>query len=212
VREYAAGDFFVFPVGDDEYGSGQVMLDVFRQCVEPRRVPPDSPLAGFSGSILIDVFEQLSSTPDHTPSPRLVRGIFVDVYEITEGAWQVVGHEDVDPVAVEFPEGLIGYGGAALFRRGEIALPLPYELDELERLNVFQAMRPSSLLGNICLNYLGRAAEIDPEYVQTGTLEWSDLRYSPQRPRVYADLGEDPNQSYYEMAKRHGHDIERFYD
>ena len=43
-------------------------------------------------------------------------------------------------------------------------------------------------------------------------LEWSDLRFAPEkREEIYKQIGEDMNQSYYELALKHGHDLGRFY-
>ena len=39
-----------------------------------------------------------------------------------------------------------------------------------------------------------------------------DFRFYPEyRKEVYGIIGEDPNQSYYELALKHGFDLARFY-
>jgi hypothetical protein len=41
----------------------------------------------------------------------------------------------------------------------------------------------------------------------------NDLKYYPVlRNKIYTLIGEDPNQSYYEMALKYGFDLRRLYE
>jgi hypothetical protein len=47
--------------------------------------------------------------------------------------------------------------------------------------------------------------------IELRSLKDSDLRFTKHRSEIYHLLGEDENQSYYEMSTRLGYDIQRFY-
>jgi hypothetical protein len=214
MTKFKAGDIFAFKLNTDEYICGRIMLDVKQQCIRPKLVKPDSPLTFFNGSLLVEVYKATFPEPTASRSELLIPGIFVGSNSLESGEWSVMGHEDVDPTQVEFPEALVARSLRAQFIRGEIALDIDLKEDELKRINVYRTKKPSGILGEICLYYLGRAAEIDnPRLrdIELRSLKDSDLRFTEYRSEIYHLLGEDEKQSYYDMSTHLGYDIRRFY-
>lgn len=196
--------------------TGRVMLDVKQQCVRPKLLESGSALGSYNGSVLIEVYRKTFSEPTTERSEIFIPGIWTDTISLTEGYWQITGHEEVDPTAVDFPESFIGHGARTiLFRKGEIKLPIDMTNEEYDQLRIRGAINASGFLGETCLYYLGRKDEInDPDLVdvELRSLQHSDLRFNEFRSEAYRRLCEDENQSYCEMALKHGHDIRRFYE
>jgi hypothetical protein len=214
AKRFKAGDIFSFQLPAGEYMTGRVMLDVKQQCVRPKLLESGSALGSYNGSVLTEIYRKTFLEPMAECSEILIPGIWTDAISLTEGYWQIIGHEEVDPTAVEFPESFIGHGARTiLFRKGEIKLPIDMTNEEYEQLRVRGATNASGFLGETCLYYLGRKDEInDPELVdvELRSLKHSDL-LNEFRSEAYHRLGEDENQSYFEMSLKHGHDIHRFY-
>jgi hypothetical protein len=190
------------------------MLDVHRQCVKPRRLKPDSPLLFYDLTILVDLYATVSDSPQRQGVERLVAGLFTDWSSLISGAWEVVGHEDVDPTIVEFPEALMTEGPDPRFVRGELYLPLQLTFHDVTRINVHATIRPSGTLSNVAAYYLERRRSqttSDSRDDEKRGLARSDLRFSPHRAEVYRALSEDEHQTYFEVSLRHGLDIRRFY-
>ncbi|MFN6471993.1 MAG: Imm26 family immunity protein [Nostoc sp. SerVER01] len=214
MTKFKAGDIFAFKLPTNEYMSGRIMLDVKQQCIRPKLLKPDSPLNFFNGSLLVEVYKLTSSEPTLHRSEVLIPGVFVSSNSLESGEWSIIGHEDVSPTEVEFPEAMVAHGLRAQFVKGEIALDIDLKEEDLERLNVYRTKKPSALLGEISLYYLGRADEINnPRLrdIELRSLKDSDLRFTEYRSDIYLLLGKDENQSYYEMSNRLGYDIRRFY-
>lgn len=214
MTKFKAGDIFAFQLPTKEYMCGRIMLDVKQQCIRPRLLKPDSRLNFFNGSLLVEIYKSTFREPTANHSEILIPGVFIDSYSLESGEWSIIDHKDVDPKEVAFPESLIARGIGAQFVRGEIALDIDLQNEELERFNVYGTKNPSGMLGQICLYYLGRADEInDPSLgdIEFLSLKDSDLRFTAYRSEIYGLLGEDENQSYYEMSTRLGYDIGRFY-
>ncbi|AMS32695.1 hypothetical protein AEM42_10440 [Betaproteobacteria bacterium UKL13-2] len=213
--KFQTGDIFTFKLSTDEYMCGRIMLDIKKQCVRPKLLPPDSPLYFFNGSLLVEIYKSTALKPVINRSEILIPGIFLGSDCLESGTWSIIGHQDVNPQEVEFPEALIGHGLRAQFLRGELALNIDLKEEELKKINVYKTKKPSGILGEICLYQLGRADEITNSWVhsiEVFNLNSSDLRFSQHRSEIYRLLGEKENQSYFEMSSRLGYNIQRFYD
>jgi hypothetical protein len=214
MTKLKAGDIFTFQLPTKEYMCGRIMLDVKQQCIRPRLLKPDSPLNFFNGSLLVEIYKSTFPEPTANHSEILIPGVFIGSNSLESGEWSIIDHEDVDPKEVAFPESVVSRGLDAQFVRGEIALDIDLQKEELERINVYGTKKPSGILGEICLYYLGRSDEINnPRLrdIELRSLKDSDLRFTAYRSEIYRLLGEDENQSYYEMSTRLGYDIGRFY-
>ncbi len=197
---------------------GRIMLDINRQCVRTRLLEAGSPLASFPKALLIEVYRPAFSTSDVTKedvsADVLIPGMFVSIGCFENGIWHVIGHREVDPTAVEFPETLINKGAKAYFVRGEIELLVDLRFTKIREINAYKTEIPCGILGEVALYQLGRADEIDkPEAaVRLRDLGRSDLRFSAYRNWIYERLGEEKDQTYDQMSKRMDHDLNRFYD
>ncbi|MBE9127622.1 MULTISPECIES: Imm26 family immunity protein [unclassified Coleofasciculus] len=214
MTKFKAGDIFTFKLPTSEYMCGRIMLDVKQQCIRPKLIKPESPLVFFNGSVLVEIYKSTFSEPTANRSEVLIPGVFISSNSLESGEWSIIAHETIDPKEVEFPESLVARGLRAQFIRGEIALDIDLREEELERINVYRTKKPSGIIGEICLYYLGRADEINNprlKDIELRSLKDSDLRFAKHRSEIYHLLGEDENQSYYEMSTRLGYDIQRFY-
>lgn len=209
--KYKLGDIFSLQLPNQEYVFGKITLDVTPQCVKPKLIQPGSPLFSFEDTVLVEIYKTTSKKNEFIISEVLINGVFIDPLFIKKGIWTIVSNQDVDSRQVEFPEALISFENHALFRKGEITLPIALDEEELRKINVYPTILPPVVLIDICLYYLNLKHLINPEYLETSQLNTSDLRFSSFRRKIYEMLGEDDNQSYFDMSKRLGYDITRFY-
>jgi hypothetical protein len=211
ANKFKHGDVFSFRLPNEKFIFGRILLDVNKQCIKPKLLKQDSPLGFFKDCILIEIYKELSTHNDFAPSEVLINGIFVDLYLLKKGLWEIIDCQEVDPTKVEFPEAMNAFEEHALFRKGEIVLPLSLNEDNLRIINVYPTIVPSAVLSDICLYYLDFKHLIDPDYLVTSNLRNSDLRFSEHRREIYQMLGKDENQSYYDMSTQLGYNITRFY-
>jgi hypothetical protein len=219
MENYRTGDIFVFPLrATGEWMGARIMLDIHRQCVKPGRIEPGSPLYSFPKALLIEIYRSVFATADVTEADvtsagLLVPGMFVSIGCFGVDGWHVIGHQDVEPARVEFPETLINKGARAYVVRGEIELPIELSFKRIREIDAYKTEVPCGILGEIALYQSGRAEEIDkPDVaIKLRDLSRSDLRFSPYRNGIYERLGVDKALSYHQLASRMGHDLSRFY-
>lgn len=213
-QPFRHGDVFSIPLPDGQYLFGRVMFDVAKQTRKPGvTVSSKNYFTFFGSSILIDVYRDLLAfpTPDFSEQV-LIPGVFTSTTLLDSGGWRVLGNRPVDPTQVEFPEVFINEYPNTFFERGELVLPTPLTWDEYEALPFRASVSSPYGIGAMGLNYLGRRDLIEEKYLYSHYLEEDDLRYQPQRrAALYKQLGEDPAESYYQLALRHELDFARFY-
>lgn len=148
-----------------------------------------------------------------TSAEVLIPGLFVSRGCFENGIWHIIGHREVDPVTVEFPETLVNKGSKAYFVRGEVEVPIEIGFKKIREINAYKTAYPCGILGEIALHQLGRVDEIDkPEVaIKLRDLSRSDLRFSEYRNWIYELLGEDEDQPYHQISNRMGHNLSRFY-
>jgi Immunity protein 26 len=217
AKKFKAGDIFSFQIPTGEYMAGRVMLDVKRQCVRSKLLESGSALSFYGSSILIEVYKQTFSNPTSERSDILIPGIWCDPGLIEKGLWKILEHQPIDPTQVDFPESFVQYGARTiLFQRGELAIPIDMTYEEYKQLSIFGRVHGGGNLGEYCLYHLERKDEISvPDLVvdvELRNLKNTDLHFHEFRSEAYRRLGEDENQSYFEIALKHGHDLRRFYE
>ena len=208
------GDIFALPLPNHQYLCSRILLDIEQQCFQSNLISEDSPLDVYRGLLLVEVYQKISKEPIYSGNKRtLIPGFFIDPEPIESEEWQIVDHNPVDPIKVEFPETLVINHGLSCFQRGEIRLELPEEVDieKTEGLDIYPTITSPYKLPRICLYYLGLIDLLTPVQKKTSNLKKMDLRFSEYRSQIYQMLGEDENQSYYEMSSRLGYNISRFY-
>lgn len=209
---YKHGDVFSLQLPGGKYVAGRVILDVHKQCVRRKKITDESSLSFFDGTVLVDLYMHVADEPASDLAERLIAGVFVMDNLLKSGQWPVIGYVEVDPRIVEFPETLANVQGRMCFQRGEVVLPFAAHAPLLDSLMVYPTMHRADKLPMVCNFYLQQAGVI--QHVnddQARDLKYADLRYNEHRSEIYALLGEDESQSYYQMSSRFGHDIARFY-
>jgi hypothetical protein len=220
MKNYRTGDIFVFPLrATGEWMGARIMLDIHRQCVQPGLIERGSPLYAFPKALLIEIYRPVFPTADVTEADVTSAGVLIPGMLISQGCfgvegWHVIGHRDVDPARVEFPETLVNQGAQAYFVRGEVEIPVDISFKTIREINAYKTECPCGILGEVALYQSGRADEIDkPDAAVTlRDLSRSDLRFSTYRNWIYERLGEDQDSSYYHLSTRMGHDLSRFYE
>lgn len=212
---FRAGDIFSFALPDGLWMFGRVLLDVKRQCIEPRLLEMGSPLSSFNGMMLVEIYSQTAPSQDFSEEEIevLIPGIFIGADLLEDGDAAIVGHRPVDPAEVEFPEGFMGGGPLPRFIRGELDLPVDLASLELQEEEPRVKRYPSGILDQLCLVRLGRGEELGrpANLLKLVDVAASDMRYSDLRCRLYELLGEDEHASYYDLSRRKGLDLSRFY-
>lgn len=210
------GDIFSFPVKNGELGFGRVMLNIQTQCISSGKIDDDNPLRIHQDVVLVEIYSQTSEGDMPDSWDVLIPGILTHDDWIKRGMWKTVGSDKVDPHGVEFPEGLsIETVSTAALIRGELALPLEMKAEKVDAIGIHPGTKAGWIFGAIVLYHLGREDEIDvPRLNDTSKLDLAnyDLRFSEHRSGIYAQLGEDADESYYELSKRKGFDLARFYE
>lgn len=212
MAKFKHGDIFSIRLSNGKYISGRIMLDVKKQCVLSKKIGSDSPLDFFNGTLLVDLYKNISDEPVFSLTEPLIPGIFILDTALKSGQWPIISYEGVDPKCVEFPETLANVQGRLCFQRGEVVLPFPTNASLHDNLEIYPTIhRPEKLplISNYYLHLEGIIKHMNDE--QMRDLKHCDLRFSNYRAEIYALLGEDEDESYYEISSRLGYDISRFY-
>lgn len=212
MKKLAHGTLFAVPLPDGTYLPGRVILDIYG-CFKRRLFSEDSPLPGLGKGFLVEMYSKATNAAEFCNSRILIPGAFVETDNLAV-SWPVVGHLAVNPRTVEFPESLVCYmhqNGEVAFECGEIRIPLPLELDDLDRIGVLMGRHSAYYWPYICLKEMGREAEF-PDECNKDSLAENDLRFSAARKKVYKHLPFKMKQSYYEKQKQMGLNLERLYE
>jgi len=204
------GDLFAVTLPDGRYATGRVTFDVRAQGLRPGHITDDSPLAFFSGALLVDLYGVVLEAPAAQRGDRIVPGVFVTSAAFRSGALPIVGHEAVDPEEVEFPETFAQVQGRLCFQRGEVVLPLDEHREAFESVQVYPTILRAEALPEVAAHYLEAAGLLEGGGADHD-LGYADLRFTDRREAVYEALGERPDASYAAFARRHGHDVARFF-
>jgi len=206
MAKYKHGDIFANIMEDGRYMFGRLLMDVKKQCVNKKLIDNTSSLASYSGTFLIEIYKEISTQKKLTNADVMIHGIFVTPFALKDGTWEIIDHIPVDPTKVDFQEGLVSDVRKLYFIKGELQLEIPKPPAYQEKIGVGLYMEAC---GNIdqMLDFYLHNSPVDPK----GPLYKSDLRYNNYRKEVYSLIKEDINQSYHEMAQKHGFDLSRFY-
>jgi hypothetical protein len=200
VAKLRDGDLFAIPLPDRDWLTGRLLLDVNRV------------LAG-KHLLLVEVYAEPSAEPSERVSRALIPSAWVDADGLAGRAgprWPIVGHRAVVPAEVDFPERVINVGGKTTFEKGELRVPIPAPLSEMDRYECDTLALLSSQLIDVCNYYLDRKQHLGPR-PETFSLRRIDLRFSPYREEVYRLMGEAPGRRYAEWATGQGLDPARLW-
>ncbi|HAJ58549.1 MAG TPA: hypothetical protein DCP31_04200 [Cyanobacteria bacterium UBA8543] len=215
MAKFKHGDIFTLQLPNQKYMFGRIMLDIYNQCVKPKLIEPDSPLMFHARSLVVEVYKQVSDQPDFNPSEVLIPGFYLSADPLKSEQWQIVGHQEVNPTELEFPESLARSCGSWCIERGDLSLHVAVDWgEERKDWNVFPTIVSPYALPKICLYYLGLKHLLEP--IEPLGIDWwslgrIDLRYSAIRSEIYKLAGEDENQSYYQITSKYGIEPDIFY-
>jgi hypothetical protein len=166
------------------------------------------------GSLLIDVYGPATAEPSAISSERLIHGIWIDDQSIAgrdRPRWKCIGQRDVDVATVEFPELVLNKGGHGFFARGEIEKPLPFDSNDVERIDARTPFVGAGKVAKICTNLVGRGDLLGEQRILFELDGDLDLRYNANRDAVYRAMGVEPTRRYFEWATAEGLDPGRFW-
>ena len=217
-KKLVEGDIFHVKV-NNKYVFARLLLDVDSRILKHE---PEHRSKFFAGCYLIEVYKGIYDTPNLTskeiilPSQYTFKKYFyAKNYNIE---WTFHENEPVDYYKLDFPETLeTGDNRLINFRKFDLSLPTSMAFEDFPR---NEGNGNQKYTGAICgsfyqmvdesFHFQGRDDLMKTD--RTYFLDNSDIRLNGNfRKEIYNQVGEDINQSYYEMALKNGHDLGRFY-
>ena len=213
AKRLKIGDLVRVKLLNDKYMWVHVLFDVRWRLPEDRMIDPSNYFFIYGMCYLVNVYAQISSDEELKDETIFFKGIFIPRRHLAKET--VIANMPVDYKSIDFPETTGGSDDNCLWK-GELSLgmgkiPETKIKEWNDRFN-----------GNFCDVYSvadsvlwmqKRESEMQRTNYPAG---WKfvpkDFRYYPEyREEVWQMIGEDPNQSYYELALKHGFDLARFY-
>lgn len=215
-KKINVSDVFSVKVSESEFIYGRVLFDVTKQYMKKSYNPEGnnySYLSFFNKCFLIETFLGVSSSfEDIDMKQKAVVSTFVPDFFFSEYEANIIDNIGVDVKEISFPETLSS-ADKRYFSAGELYLPINLTDDECYRIKIYPSFGSGFQAITATLDYSGRTDLIEEGDRQEAYFKYSDLRNNPEiRQEIYAMIGEDPNQSYYELALRHGFDLARLYE
>jgi hypothetical protein len=214
-----AGNVFRVKLLNGLYVFGHIVFFVSRKNQKKyQELNPESYLRGFfSNCLLVNIYSQISEKDILENDEIFFKGVFLsstDLSTMGEETVTVVDNIPVEVREVEFPETVEDDSRNLFIQKGELTLKLGNIRESVkEKLRAFPCSFKSIIsIADGVLFFQGRNSEMQISYYDGWNHSPSDLKYNPElRNKIYAMLKEDPNQSYYNMALKHGFDLARFY-
>lgn len=211
------GDIFSIPVSDTEFIYGQVLFDVTSQYINNAHILPSdinkSYLGFFNESLLVRTFKGVCTSINAADFDNIaVDSTFVFRDFLSKHNGRIERNIEINPTLVSFPEVLSRDNMIIYLAVGELYIPIPISGKEYEEIGVY----PSSGYGyyNVImatLDYSGRSDLVGDHHMDN-YFRGLDLRSTPElRAKIYNLAKESLNQSYYNMALKHGFDLSRLY-
>ena len=212
--KFKTGDIFSIEVSNSEFVFGRIIFDPNEQYM--KKIPQNeqfSYLDFFDGCTLIEtylgVFDSLEKVDTNN---KAVYNSFVSNNIFKRNDVKIICNRPVSPQEVSFPEVISTYGTNYYFTTGELKIPIAINDKEYNDIHVFPTFGSGYWELVATLVWSGRTDLVAVDDIRETYLKSNDLRFSPEkRERIYAMLGEDIKQSYYNLALKHGFDLARLY-
>lgn len=218
-QQLKIGDIFYLETESKNYVFGRILFDVDKQyhkVVNTDAFPHEYfpyLFMSHNGCQLVEMYKGIYNSPEFVPSEVLIPRVFTKCIDGKRNilTWGIVGNKPVDYTQVEFPEHLNNKNGILFLDRGELSIKTQFKDNDSEpnlKTNIFIP----AVISDACLFWQGRKdlirAPIWPDYIRN-----KDLLYYPElRKEIYDQISKDARMSYYELSKKEGFDLERFYD
>lgn len=213
IKKINVGDIFAIKIeGTDLYYFGKVLFDVKKQYIKSKEIP-DNYFGWYGKCILIELYNSVSSKLEQSNFQIAVKSTFIPPKTLLDNDIIVLRNESINPQNVTFPENFRGIDGNIVFSCGELGLVTPYDRAFADEVDMFPALGNMYWIKMAVFDYSGRRDLIEDEDKENIKDDYfDDIRNVPSlRKKIYTDLGEDMNQTYYEFALKHGFDLARFY-
>ena len=212
--KFKVGDVFSIEASKSEFVFGRILFDPNEQYM--KKVPQEkqfSYLDFFSGSILIETYVGAFNSLDKVDYSKIaVKNSFVSNTIFKRNDVKIISNQPVQPQEVSFPEVISTYNSNFYFSTGELKIPININHAEYNEIHVYPTSGSGYWELVATLVWSGRTDLVEAGDIRETYLKSNDLRFSPEkREKIYAMIGEDPNQSYYELALKHGFDLARLY-
>lgn len=212
-KKIGTGDVFSIKVSENEYVFGRVLFDVVNQYMKKEPEVGANYITFFNKCFLIETFIGVAhSLEEIDTNKKAVISSFVSSDFFAEDECEIIGNEKIDITLVSFPEVLSSYNSNIYFSVGELSLPIPLTSEEYNEIKVHPSFGSGYWIVVATLDYSNRVDLIEDGDKHENYFRFSDLRSLPViRKKIYDLAKEDPNQSYYDMALKHGFDLARLY-
>ncbi|MDR1370956.1 MAG: hypothetical protein LBJ72_12665 [Dysgonamonadaceae bacterium] len=215
-KELTYGDLFYLELPNSKYVAGRVLFDVEKQCSKDGIVVEhENYMDLFGGCQLIEMYKGIyDNLNDIQTFEILIPRVFVFNIDSksNELPYGILRHEEIDYTKVEFPENIGDSHEKIRLMRGELHFILHDIYEEYPEYDLFPTSQFPITIAKMCLFMQGRKDMIVGEFYDEEGLKDCDLLYHAElREKLYQKIGEDPNKSYYQLAKEHGYDLGRFY-
>jgi hypothetical protein len=217
---YKTGDVFSIEVAEKEFIFGRVLFDVTKQYLSCEQKDKLNYLSFFNKCLLVETYIGVYSNVNEVNFEQTVNfSTFVsdDFHKqdfFKERNCKVIDFREIDVKKVTFPENLSSYNSTYYFSVGELYLPIVLNSEEYDEIKVHPSFGYGYWEIIVATLDISKREDLieEGDNKKNNYFRWSDLRSMPDiRNKIYALAGEDPNQSYYEMALKHGFDLARFY-
>lgn len=211
-----AGNIYAVQLNDKEYFFFRVILMIEEQCISPKLIAQDSELAFFSSCGLIEIFKKTSGEVNgYSDNDILIPGLFCSFRSfITNEKWLYAGFKKVNPADIYFPGFVQSFGVYnARYIRGEVALEFEMGMKEVERISIFPATLPGTVLFVLYLYIAGRKDEIPSKYLDLDrfVLSKNDVQFSEYLDTIKSILGSEVDLPYKQLSEKYEFDAGRFY-
>jgi hypothetical protein len=170
----------------------------------------------YNGFYIINVYNQISQEKILKTNEIIFKGIYAMGSDIKKSNYTIISCEKINVEEVEFPENLgANWEEGYFLEKGELKIPIKNWQkikDELKN-GPPAGFKDTSSLGDSVLYFQDRKNEMQRKYFDGWKFYPNDLRYYPElRDKIYKMINEDPKQSYYKMALKHGFDLRKLYE
>ena len=212
--KFKTGDVFSIEASKSEFVFGRILFSPNEQYM--KKIPEEkqfSYLDFFAGCILIETYIGVFDSLDKVDFSKIaIKNNFVSTKILNRDDVKIINNLPVNPKDVSFPEVISTYNSNYYFTTGELKLPIKINSKEYDEIFVFPSFGSGYWELVATLVWSGRSDLVEKDDISETYFKSTDLRFSPEkRNKIYKMIGEDPNQSYYDLALKYGFDLVRLY-
>ena len=186
-------------------------MDIEKQCFKNGLVDTENTsLDEYLECYLIEGFDQIKNESKLDTYKVVLRGFLIDKESLDDDDIIVIDNKPVDPKKIEFPAYLFNsYFKGIFFEQGEVKIPINLSEDKFNEFAVRGGVSYNGAFEAALLPLIGKQELTDTPI----DMKYRDIYYADNniQDEIYSLIGEDKNQSYYDLALKHGFDTSRFF-